>query len=256
MADLFRAEFFKLWKSVGFRVCLIVFFAKDIIYLLCVGFIGEILGITLEGYSQFNYVTTSFAGSSTAGMLFGFIAASLITSDYKSRDIQCAISQGHSRLSILAVKTVVYMAAIWILALEDIVVYTLGSTIAGGFGVILTGEKMLYMLRVIVCEGFVITMMYTTCVFFAFLFVSKAASVAVNLLVFFVIDLGLQIIPYIIKNDTVSDLIDYLPYISMREMAEMTIDWGHAGISLLVAFVYGAAMLTATWLCFRKRDLR
>lgn len=256
MADLFKAEFFKLGKSLGFRVCLIVFFAKDILYLLCVGFVGEFLGMTLDGYSQFRSVTSSFAGSSTAGMLFGFIAASLITSDYKSRDIQCAISQGHGRLSILTVKTAVYMVAVWILALEDIVVYTLGSTIVGGFGVAFSGDKLLYMLRVIVCEGFVLTMMYTTCVFFAFLFVSKAASVAVNLLVFFVIDLELQIVPYIIKNDTINDLIVYLPYISVREMAEVSINWGHAGISMLVALLYGAGMLVSTWLCFRKRDLR
>ena len=32
--------------------------------------------------------------------------------------------------------------------------------------------------------------------------------------------------------------------------------WSHAGISLAVAAAYGAVMIVATWLTFRKRDLR
>ena len=101
MRRLLSAEFYKLWKSAGFRVCLIVFFVQDIIYLLSVGFVGDILGMELNGFAQFNYLLTSFSGSTVSGMLFGFIAASVITSDYKSRDIQCAIAQGHSRAHIL-----------------------------------------------------------------------------------------------------------------------------------------------------------
>lgn len=256
MADLFRAEFFKLRKSLGFRICLIVFLAKDILYILLIQLLSSLLPMELGGFSQFSSITSSFSSSTTAGMLFGFLASSLITSDYKSRDMQCAIAQGHGRAGILAVKTVVYSAGLWILALEDIIVYTLGSTLVEGFGVKLTGDRLLYMLRVIVCEGFVITMMYMTCVLFAFLFTSKAASVSVNLLALFAIDLGVPMIPYVVRYDTVEKLLEYLPYISVREMAEVDIDWGHAGISLLVALVYGAAMLAGTWLIFRKRDLR
>lgn len=101
MRELLSAEFYKLYKSLGFRVCLIVFFVQDIIYLISVGLVGDILGIELTGDFQFQYLLGSFSGSSVSGMLFGFIAASLITSDYKSRDIQCAIAQGHSRAHIM-----------------------------------------------------------------------------------------------------------------------------------------------------------
>ena len=123
MRRLLSAEFYKLWKSVGFRVCLIVFFIQDVIYLLSVGFVGDLLGMELNGFEQFNYLLTAFSGSTVSGMLFGFMAASLITSDYKSRDIQCAIAQGHSRVHIMFSKIIVYVVAIWILAAEDILVY-------------------------------------------------------------------------------------------------------------------------------------
>ena len=178
MRELLSAEFYKLYKSLGFRVCLIVFFVQDIIYLISVGLVGDILGIELTGDFQFQYLLGSFSGSSVSGMLFGFIAASLITSDYKSRDIQCAIAQGHSRAHIMFSKIIVYIVAIWILSLEDILVYTIGGCICGGFGKAFTLNVAGYMLRSIACEGFVLTMLYMTCVFLAFALTSKAASVS------------------------------------------------------------------------------
>lgn len=225
MRELLSAEFYKLYKSLGFRVCLIVFFVQDIIYLISVGLVGDILGIELTGDFQFQYLLGSFSGSSVSGMLFGFIAASLITSDYKSRDIQCAIAQGHSRAHIMFSKIIVYIVAIWILSLEDILVYTIGGCICGGFG-----------------KAFALT--------------SKAASVSVNLLLFFLVDLGVQIMPVLFQSDVLEKILGYMPFSSVREMSQVDIDWSHAGISLAVAAAYGAVMIVATWLTFRKRDLR
>lgn len=256
MARLLSAEFYKLWKSVGFRVCLLVFLAQDIIYLLSVGFVGDILGLELNGFAQFCSLLTSFSGSTVSGMLFGFMAASLITSDYKSRDIQCAIAQGHSRGHILISKIIVYVVAIWILSMEDIIIYVAGASIAGGFGRTFTGTVALYMLRSIACEGFVLTMMFMTSVFLAFALTSKAASVSVNILFFFAVDLGLSIMPLLFQSDRLDKVLSYLPFVSVGEMSEWNIDWGHAGISLAVATVYGAAMILAAWGVMRRRDLR
>ena len=68
--EVLSAEFYKLYKSLGFRVCLIVFFVQDIIYLISVGLVGDILGIELTGDFQFQYLLGSFSGSSVSGMLF------------------------------------------------------------------------------------------------------------------------------------------------------------------------------------------
>ena len=241
MRELLPAEFYKLYKSLGFRVCLIVFFVQDIIYLISVGFVGDILGIELTGDFQFQYLLGSFSGSSVSGMLFGFIAASLITSDYKSRDIQCAIAQGHSRAHIMFAK---------------IIVYIVGGCICGGFGKAFTMDVAGYMLRSVACEGFVLTMLYMTCVFLAFALTSKAASVSVNLLLFFLVDLGVQIMPVLFQSDVLEKILGYMPFSSVREMSQVDIDWSHAGISLAVAAAYGTVMIVATWLTFRKRDLR
>jgi ABC-2 type transport system permease protein len=251
-----KAEFFKLLKSVGFRTCIIVFACRDILYLLLVAFIGDEIGLEMNGYMQFEYLLTSFSGSTVSGMLFGFIAASLITTDYKSRDIQCAIAQGYSRAGIMWSKIIIYIGAIWALALMDVLIYTLGSSLIGGFGVKMTGDVALYMVRSLGLEALVLTAMYMTCVLIAFAFTSKAASVSINILLFFVIDLGVQIIPLIVKWDKISDIIDYLPFVSVSEMSNPNIDWGHAGISITVAVLYGAAMILATWQLFRKRDLK
>lgn len=112
------------------------------------------------------------------------------------------------------------------------------------------------MLRSIACEGFVLTMLYMTCVFLAFALASKAASVSVNLLLFFLVDLGVQIMPVLFQSDVLEKILGYMPFSSVREMSQVDIDWSHAGISLAVAAAYGAVMIVATWLTFRKRDLR
>ena len=54
MRELLSAEFYKLYKSLGFRVCLIVFFVQDIIYLISVGLVGDILGMELTGDFIYN----------------------------------------------------------------------------------------------------------------------------------------------------------------------------------------------------------
>ena len=61
MRELLSAEFYKLYKSLGFRVCLIVFFVQDIIYLISVGLVGDILGIELTGDFQVQYLLGSFS---------------------------------------------------------------------------------------------------------------------------------------------------------------------------------------------------
>ena len=237
MRELLPAEFYKLYKSLGFRVCLIVFFVQDIIYLISVVVVGDNNGIELTGDFQFQYLLGSFSGSSVSGMLFGFI-------------------EGHSRAHIMFAKIIVYIVAIWILSLEDILVYTVGGCICGGFGKAFTMDVAGYMLRSVACEGFVLTMLYMTCVFLAFALTSKAASVSVNLLLFFLVDLGVQIMPVLFQSDVLEKILGYMPFSSVREMSQVDIDWSHAGISLAVAAAYGTVMIVATWLTFRKRDLR
>ena len=99
-------------------------------------------------------------------------------------------------------------------------------------------------------------MMFMTCVFIAFSLTSKAASVSINILLFFVLDLGLAVMPLIFQSEKLEKFLSYLPFVAVKEMGDWSIDWGHAGISLTIAAVYGAAMIAATWTVFRKRDLR
>lgn len=232
---------------------------------LCPGYnISDLGGIGWR-YSR-NRTHGRFSVSVSAGLVFrklgvghaglDLLLASLITSDYKSRDIQCAIAQGHSRAHIMFAKIIVYIVAIWILSLEDILVYTVGGCICGGFGKEFTMDVAGYMLRSVACEGFVLTMLYMTCVFLAFALTSKAASVSVNLLLFFLVDLGVQICLCCSSRMFLEKILGYMPFSSVREMSQVDIDWSHAGISLAVAAAYGTVMIVATWLTFRKRDLR
>ena len=68
--------------------------------------------------------------------------------------------------------------------------------------------------------------------------------------------LGVQIMPVLFQSDVLEKILGYMPFSSVREMSQVDIDWSHAGISLAVAAAYGAVMIVATWLTFRKRDLR
>lgn len=72
----------------------------------------------------------------------------------------------------------------------------------------------------------------------------------------FLVDLGVQIMPVLFQSDVLEKILGYMPFSSVREMSQVDIDWSHAGISLAVAAAYGAVMIVATWLTFRKRDLR
>ena len=70
------------------------------------------------------------------------------------------------------------------------------------------------------------------------------------------IDLGLTVMPLIFQSEKLEKFLAYLPFVAVNEMGEWNIDWGHVGISMGIAAVYGVAMIVATWTVFRRRDLR
>ena len=119
------------------------------------------------------------------------------------------------------------------------------------------GAFLLYGMTGYIGIGMLFTTYYINMsIFLAFALTSKAASVSVNLLLFFLVDLGVQIMPVLFQSDVLEKILGYMPFSSVREMSQVDIDWSHAGISLAVAAAYGAVMIVATWLTFRKRDLR
>ena len=79
---------------------------------------------------------------------------------------------------------------------------------------------------------------------------------SINILLFFVIDLGLTVMPLIFQSEKLEKFLSYLPFVAVNEMGGWNIDWGHAGIAMGIAAVYGVAMIVATWTVFRRRDLR
>ncbi len=257
MSKLLSSELFKLKKCIGLRVCLIVFLSYSALNMLIIGLFDQFSFYT--GYTYFNACLGSLSGSSIYGMLLGFLAASIITTDYKSRDIQCEIAQGYSRAKILVAKTIIYMSTILVMSLLLMIINTVGYSLINGFGCKFDSEVLLDMIKRVLLAGYMTTMLYTACIFLAVSFMSKAASVALNILVFFVLNLGTSLVDMLFEvfdSDIFSKIARYFPFISISEVTMPDAKGKYILISMLVALLWGVLLYVGTWAIFRKRNMR
>lgn len=253
MGNLMKAELFKLKKSVGLRVCIIVFLSFSLVNFV---FIAAFNVRAYTGSAYFQMCMNSLSGGSVFCMLLGFLAASIITTDYKSRDMQCAIAQGYSRSAILAVKSIIYLSTILLLSFTLMLIKMIGITLINGFGKPFDGDMLIYMLRAILTTGFMEAMTYMTCIFLAFAFTSKAASVALNILVFFILITGTGMLELILDSKAFSDAVEYLPFVAIAQVGTYAAEADYIVISMLVALVWGVLMYLATWAIFRRRNMK
>lgn len=257
MGKLLSSELFKLKKCVGLRVCLIVFLSYSALNMLLIALFEQFSFYT--GYTYFNECLGSLSGSSIYGMLLGFIASSIITTDYKSRDIQCEIAQGYSRTKILVSKSIIYTSTILIMSLILMIINVTGYSLINGFGIKLNSEVLLDMIKRVLIGGFMATMLYSACIFIAMSFTSKAASVALNILLFFVLNLGTSLVGMLFEafnNDVFTKISAYFPFVSISEVVRPDADGKYVIISMLIALAWGALCYFGTWAIFRKRNMR
>jgi ABC-2 type transport system permease protein len=243
-------------KCKGFWVAVIVLGAGSLLTLVTYAVYPEYLG---KGFDAFKACFEGYSSSGVFSMFMGALCASIISTDFKFRDIQCAIAQGYSRMKILLSKIIVYITAIWAVMLFNMLVQVIGASIIVGFGRELDGETAAYMLRAILSMAFMSAMLYMTCVFLSFAILSKAGAMTLDILVFLILSLvfslGSALVDYVTKTDTLENIIKYLPFFSISNVGAFNISNSQYGGYMLVGLIYGAVMFGLTWLVFRKRNL-
>ena len=175
MCKLIKAEFFKLRKSLYFKVILLgtALYAFMDIY-------GSFIGIyqSLNGLREFIH---SFLFWGRCLMLCGILAGVFVGGDFDNRILHSQIAVGNSMENIFLSKAYVY----WIACMAVVLIYqsvdVIGITCLFGFGLRVTLYEFMLLVRaetvyLIVVSGFV-----SVCILVAFIFKALFAVTAVEI---------------------------------------------------------------------------
>ena len=118
-------------------------------------------------------------------VIFSAVVALLLGQEFTNRTIHMEIASGHSRMTIFSSKCLAYLAVFNLLMLLGPVVGSVRMSFLLGWGGSWNNDAV-YLLREIGYSVLLNSAVFSTCLFFAFLFRDSATTVAVSMIVLFV----------------------------------------------------------------------
>ncbi len=258
MYNLIKADFFKLRKALSYKILLIVEVA------LCLLLVGMMIyaannleipeGVTISGdlsMSGFDGFLSSLTQVQFNITYLSIFAALFICSDFTNRTIVGALSTGHSRISVIFSKLIVYLVGAVGLLLVMPVLMTLLLTIINGFGRELTGELIGFMVRSSALYLLQNLAMACFCALLAYIFKSIGPVVgsAIGSLMI------LNILAQLNINETFTNILK----LTFIWQAQFFVKLEQTGDILLCVAVGVLTILITTaagYLCFKRTDLK
>ena len=235
MTNLIKAECYKLVRSRSFWGMLIASIILGNILLLDHSQSASALDIFYK--SLYNTPILSFLI-----LIFG---ALFVGEDFETRAIQGYVTGGHKRTSILFAKTVVYLSACIVILFAPLVVHGLAGTIIyHGEGGSLGGIPLLD----IVVIFFAIIAMGIVSLLISFLFKDVGKSMAVSLVLFF-------IMIFVLNSDQSGIAMMVLPMGQLRMIAIHEITISYVGM-IVTDILWTICLSVGAWFGFRHSDLK
>lgn len=127
MRNLIKAEYFKLVKSMGFKLLFLGNILSTIIYIVLL-----VLGSKATGYQVMLNASTDVLHYNFLGYLF---AAIFICGEFSNQTFSMSLLCGHSRLKVFLSKLVIFICGVLLFFFVYVGFSTTYASIANGFGV-------------------------------------------------------------------------------------------------------------------------
>ena len=265
---LIKAEFFKLQRSLSYKIMMIgiVIYSLSDLYFL---------KITTNSTSGIETFFGSLGMWGRCFLISALFAGIFIAGDFSNRQIQKEITVGHSRAEILISKSFVY----WLACLGFTIVYqvinVVGASVINGFGLNNFNEFFLYIIIIELEFLFYYSGLIMLCVLIAFIFKEIYVVSAIEI---FIAIFGVQIFSslaskielinmiykktlfYFLNNidDFVYEVkfdneVPVLTIISPSQIASnLKIEWGN----LLITIISLILIFFLSFMIFKKSDLK
>jgi len=253
MYNLLKSEFFKLKRSSGFVVLLILSLVFGIISTISFAF-GEIIGsgINQSGHDAYFLIFTDLR---TLMLIFaGAFSGIFIGEDFSCRAFQAEIAMGNSRLKVMLNKTVVYMVGICLMIFIWLVVVLSGTTIVNGFGESLSFELIANMIRAGLVFSLHICACSMICVLVSVILKNKGSILAINFLLLVIIDGIFQV--FSMLNDKGLTIYAKTPFIQSLLSASPQMSGSELLISISIATVSIMSLFSISYVVFRRCELK
>lgn len=245
MKDLVKAEFFKLSKSPGYRVMMILSVGVGLFF----GFEWIIYSVRASGYQMLSIMDsfvmfhTIFTSAFTAVFLCG---------EFSDRTIGMALFCGLPRRSVFLSKLLVYFTGLLCLLSTVVVVPVVMMSIMNGFGIEMTIADCMEVLAQVVFFWLVSSAMGGFFIFLALATKNKIATIGVGL--------GIAYLLLVMTSNYVNADIEIFSLVKYSFICQMFIlgDWEHLhkGLFLAVSLITLISTLVASTLIFERSELK
>lgn len=245
MKDLVKAEFFKLSKSPGYWIMMILSVGVGLFF----GFWWIIHSVRASGYQMLSIMDsfvmfhTIFTSTFTAVFLCG---------EFSDRTIGMALFCGLPRRSVFLSKLLVYFTGLLCLLSTVVVVPVVMMSIMNGFGIEMTIADCMEVLAQVVFFWLISSAMGGFFIFLALATKNKIATIGVGL--------GIAYLLLVMTSNYVNADIEIFSLVKYSFICQMFIlgDWNHLhkGLFLAVSLITLISTLVASTLIFERSELK
>lgn len=189
---------------------------------------------------------------STLYIVGAVFAGSYMTAAFQERMIQSAVMSGHSRIQVVLSKSLVYLGSMLVFILIPVVVTSVIFTIIFGFGQAVTGESIVFLIRVILLSLLVNLASMSVCIPISFFAKSIGSSIGINVAV---ILLWYGITQSFVTNEKVFKILSFT---TMGQSFLVYGDMTSADVikAVVISFITIIVCLAITYFKFDKEELK
>lgn len=265
MINLIRAEFFKLSKSTGFKICFLLscISASALVYIshcIAVGSMSAEISGSASGLTEILIV--SLLGSLLAGLL--------VCSDFETKTIHDALACGNGRRAVVISKGVIYVLLIAMLLLPYMIATIVGFCIGARFatpfvasvfigilsdkeGLSITAGTIGKIVSISLVTMLVHAARLSICIPLAFKIRKPIAILAIGFTFNAVIDL---VIGLLIKVSVIENMISFTPFARNFLILTMSSDPGTLIKAAICSLVFICFIVALTDRIFKKAEIK
>ena len=245
MKNLVKAEFFKLLKSPGYWIMMVLSVGVGLFF----GFWWILHSVRASGYQMLS-VMDSFVMFHT--IFTSAFTAVFLCSEFSDRTIGMALLCGIQRRKVLLSKLVVYFTGLLCLLSAVVAVPVVMMSAMNGFGIEMTAEGCRDSLAQVVFFWLVSSAMGGFFIFLALITKNTVATIGVGL--------GIAYLLLVMTSNYVNADIETFSLVKYSFICQMFIlgDWEHLhkGLFLAVSLITLVSTLAASVLIFEKTELK
>lgn len=256
MLNLLRSDFYRLFRSKSYYICMAVAFALSILEIVIVYMMNKTSGnnVSTTAFNGFAFGMSAFTGGNIP-MLLGITTAIYVAADFAHGTMKNVVSKGFSKIHIYLSKLITMIVASFLFLFATMLVATISATIISGKLGEFTGEYVWQVFKILGIELLLYAALTSILLLVSMVVKNLGGVIAINMIYILIFDqLFFSLLQLIAKDKILFTKYSLLNNITFY--AGEVIEGSDYLRSALVALVILVITIALGLFVFKKSDVK